>query len=275
MLVADDHPIYREGIVRAINDRPDLELVGEAGDGRQALDGDPRPRARRSRCSTSACPGSTAPRCWRRCAATGSSTEVLFLSAFMEPELAYKTVAARRQGLPVEGVLAPGGLRGDRLDRARRRPPSPPRRRPASPQQIQERERSGGPPKLTDREQEVLDLVAQGSPRPTSASTSTSRPRPSRATCTRSTRSSASPTAPPPSPRRCGAGCSSSEHGRGLSRRERAELRAESSPSCATSSTPPPARRPGDGGRGPGAAADRPADPRRLAADACSPPTRS
>ena len=38
VLVADDHPIYREGIVRAINDREDLELVGEAADGRDALD---------------------------------------------------------------------------------------------------------------------------------------------------------------------------------------------------------------------------------------------
>ncbi len=37
VLVADDHPIYREGIVRAVKDRPDLELVGEAGDGRDAL----------------------------------------------------------------------------------------------------------------------------------------------------------------------------------------------------------------------------------------------
>ena len=38
VLVADDHPIYREGIVRAIKERPDLELVGEAGDGRDALE---------------------------------------------------------------------------------------------------------------------------------------------------------------------------------------------------------------------------------------------
>jgi two-component system nitrate/nitrite response regulator NarL len=37
VLVADDHPLYRDGIVRAIKQRPDLELVGEAGDGRDAL----------------------------------------------------------------------------------------------------------------------------------------------------------------------------------------------------------------------------------------------
>ena len=36
--VADDHPIYREGLVGAIKRRPDLELVGEASDGRAALE---------------------------------------------------------------------------------------------------------------------------------------------------------------------------------------------------------------------------------------------
>ena len=37
VVVADDHPLYRDGITRAIKARPDLELVGEAGDGRDAL----------------------------------------------------------------------------------------------------------------------------------------------------------------------------------------------------------------------------------------------
>lgn len=35
--VADDHPIYREGLVGAIKGRPDLELIGEAENGRDAL----------------------------------------------------------------------------------------------------------------------------------------------------------------------------------------------------------------------------------------------
>ncbi len=33
VLVADDHPLFREGIVRSVKERPDLELVGEAADG--------------------------------------------------------------------------------------------------------------------------------------------------------------------------------------------------------------------------------------------------
>jgi two-component system nitrate/nitrite response regulator NarL len=38
VIVADDHPLYRDGVVRAIRERPDLELVGECDDGRAALD---------------------------------------------------------------------------------------------------------------------------------------------------------------------------------------------------------------------------------------------
>jgi two-component system nitrate/nitrite response regulator NarL len=38
VVVADDHPLFREAVVRAVRERPDFELVGEAADGRQALD---------------------------------------------------------------------------------------------------------------------------------------------------------------------------------------------------------------------------------------------
>ena len=33
----DDQPLYRDALARAIGGRPELELVGEAGDGRAAL----------------------------------------------------------------------------------------------------------------------------------------------------------------------------------------------------------------------------------------------
>jgi len=37
VLIAEEHPLYREGVVRAIKQRSELELVGEAVDGGQAL----------------------------------------------------------------------------------------------------------------------------------------------------------------------------------------------------------------------------------------------
>lgn len=37
VLVADDHPLMREGIGAVIGSQPDMHIVGEAGDGREAL----------------------------------------------------------------------------------------------------------------------------------------------------------------------------------------------------------------------------------------------
>lgn len=38
ILIADDHPVYRQGLERAIAERPELELVGSSSDGREALE---------------------------------------------------------------------------------------------------------------------------------------------------------------------------------------------------------------------------------------------
>jgi two-component system nitrate/nitrite response regulator NarL len=38
VLIADDHPLFRRGMARAVRRDPALELVGEATDGREALD---------------------------------------------------------------------------------------------------------------------------------------------------------------------------------------------------------------------------------------------
>ena len=97
VVVADDHPIYREGIVRAINERPDLDLVGEAADGRQALDQiqELSPQVAVLDIRMPGLDGTQVLSAMRR---DGLETEVLFLSAFMEPELAYRTVASGARG---------------------------------------------------------------------------------------------------------------------------------------------------------------------------------
>jgi two-component system nitrate/nitrite response regulator NarL len=38
VLVADDHPVFREGLVRALRGRAEFDVIGEASDGREALD---------------------------------------------------------------------------------------------------------------------------------------------------------------------------------------------------------------------------------------------
>lgn len=38
LLIADDHPVVREGLAAMLNRRPDLTVVGEASSGREAID---------------------------------------------------------------------------------------------------------------------------------------------------------------------------------------------------------------------------------------------
>jgi two-component system nitrate/nitrite response regulator NarL len=39
VLIADGHPVYRSGLAGIVRERPEFEIVGEAGDGAAALDG--------------------------------------------------------------------------------------------------------------------------------------------------------------------------------------------------------------------------------------------
>lgn len=38
VLVVDDHPMMRDGIASTLRAQPDMEFVGEAGDGREAIE---------------------------------------------------------------------------------------------------------------------------------------------------------------------------------------------------------------------------------------------
>jgi len=38
VLLADDHPVMRQGLTRLLQEQPDIKVVGEAGDGQQAVD---------------------------------------------------------------------------------------------------------------------------------------------------------------------------------------------------------------------------------------------
>jgi two-component system, NarL family, nitrate/nitrite response regulator NarL len=158
--VADDHPVYREGIVRAINERPDLELVGEAGDGREALDQikelEPDVAVLDIRM-----PGLDGTQVLAAIRRDSTATQVLFLTAFMEPELAYRTVADG-----AKGYLSKSAARQEICEAivtvARGGTALAPEAQEGIAQEIQERERSGGRPELTSREGEVLRLIADG-----------------------------------------------------------------------------------------------------------------
>jgi len=160
VLVADDHPIYREGIVRAINDREELKLVGEAADGKEALEriAELKPQVAVLDIRMPELDGTQVLTAIRN---DGVDTEVLFLSAFMEPELAYKTVAAG-----AKGYLSKDSSRQQVCDAivaiANGDTAYAPEVQAHLAREIQQRERSGGPLRLTDREHEVLRMIADG-----------------------------------------------------------------------------------------------------------------
>jgi len=160
VLVADDHPIYREGIVRAVKERPDLELVGEAGDGREALEQirETKPDVAVLDIRMPELEGTQVLAAIRR---DGLETEVLFLSAFMESELAYRTVAEGARG-----YLSKEASRQEICDAivtiARGGTALAPEVQAGLAREIQQRERADGRPSLTPREHEVLRLIAEG-----------------------------------------------------------------------------------------------------------------
>lgn len=160
VVVADDHPIYREGIVLAVRERPDLEYVGEAANGREALEliRKHEPDVAVLDIRMPDLDGIQVLNATRR---DGLATEVLFLSAFMESELAYRTVAEGARG-----YLSKEASRQEVCEAivmiARGGTALAPEVQAGLAREIQQRERADGRPELTKRESEVLRLIAEG-----------------------------------------------------------------------------------------------------------------
>jgi two-component system nitrate/nitrite response regulator NarL len=159
VIVADDHPVFREGLVRAVSSCPDLELVGEATDGRAALDAirEHTPDVALVDQKLPALDGIGVASAVQR---DGLSTRVLILSAYDDPALVYRAIEAgacgyltkdaRRneitdavlQGARGETVIAPtlaAGLAGEIRKRS-----------------------TGSGPLLTERERQVLVRLCEG-----------------------------------------------------------------------------------------------------------------
>jgi len=165
VLIADDQALVRAGFRKLLESEPDIEVVGEAGDGREAVD-----QARRIR-PTLVLMDIRMPRldgieATRRLTANRDGTRVLILTTFGLDQYVYEALCAGASGFmlkdaPPEELIAAVQIvaRGDALiapavtrsvieEFVRRSPaPSPP------PPTLQE---------LTEREREVLQLLARG-----------------------------------------------------------------------------------------------------------------
>ena len=160
VLVADDHPLFREGIARAVRERPELELVAETGDGRSAL------AAIREHAPVVAVvdlrlPGLDGIAIAHAITRDGLNTRVLVLSAFTEPRLVYEAMAAGAAGyfskdadreavLDAISAVARGETRVD------------PALQTGVFAEMRDRAQRGERTLLTDREREIVRLMSEG-----------------------------------------------------------------------------------------------------------------
>lgn len=158
VIVADDHPLYRDGLVEAIRGRPDLKLVGQASDGEDALEviSQHNPDVALLDVKMDV----DGPTVLRRMQASGASTRVVFLSAYHDRALIYSTLEAgaagflsKRAGRSAICDALAAAARGEIV--------LSPETQTALGRQIQAHRRVAHPA-LTPREQDVLVLAAEG-----------------------------------------------------------------------------------------------------------------
>jgi two-component system, NarL family, nitrate/nitrite response regulator NarL len=161
--LADDHPIFLEGIVRAVRERPELELVGSATNGEDALVGLRRlkPDVAVLDMRMSGLSGKEILAAARR---DGLTTRVLLLSAYLADDLVYGVIAAGASGflskeMDRDGILdaVSAVSRGEVV--------LSPEVQTGMAREIQRREMLSRP-RLTPRELEILALASQGNSTP-------------------------------------------------------------------------------------------------------------
>jgi two-component system nitrate/nitrite response regulator NarL len=98
VLVAERHPLFREGLVRAIRQRAALQLVGEASDGRAALD-----RIQRHEPDVAVVDADLrrldGAQVLNAVVRDGLATRVLLVSGTVDPDAAYRAIAAGAAGV--------------------------------------------------------------------------------------------------------------------------------------------------------------------------------
>ncbi len=159
VVVADDHPLYREGVVRALTASGQIEVVAEAADGREALQ-QIREHSPDVALLDYKLPDLDGVSVLQAVVRDSLGTHVLLLSAFTDSGLVYEALQIGAAGyLPkeakreeiVDAVLA--CARGDLV--------LPPDLTSGLVSEIRMR-RTTDAPALTDREREVLRLIAEG-----------------------------------------------------------------------------------------------------------------
>ncbi len=159
VVVADDHPFFRDGVARGLNNSGRIRIVGEAGDGREALE---LIRAEHPQVAIvdHQMPGLSGVDVVRAVARDGLPTRVILLSAFADSAVVFQ---ALEEG--AAGYLTKDASRGDIVEAVVRvaggHTVLPPELAGGLADQIRLRARSDAPV-LSERERQVLDAFARG-----------------------------------------------------------------------------------------------------------------
>jgi two-component system nitrate/nitrite response regulator NarL len=159
VLIADDHPVYRQGLERAIKERPDLDLVAVSSDGRDALEQihslEPDVAIVDVRM-----PGLDGLKIVGAVKRDGLRTRVILLTGFEDSGAAYRALAQGAAGY-VSKASDHMELCDSIASAARGETVIAPQFAAGIATEIQLRETSERPA-LTDRESEVLKLMSEG-----------------------------------------------------------------------------------------------------------------
>ena len=160
VLIADDHPLFREAIGRVIAGRDDLDLVAEASDGKVALERirELKPDVAVIDVRMPELDGSDVLVALRE---EGLPTNVVFLSAFLDSKTVYEAVAAGANAY-LSKEAEPQEILTAILAAARGETILGPEVQTGLAEQIRFREETESRPRLSEREHEVLRLIAQG-----------------------------------------------------------------------------------------------------------------
>jgi len=167
LLLADDHDLFREGLAGLINAQPDLEVVGQASDGLEALTlaRDLHPDLIAMDINMPMCDGLEATRLIR---AEWPEICILILTVHDEDEKLFEAIKAGASGYMLKNVGSADFLRGVRSILAGEAvlPPKLAARLVSEFARLANRPAPESPPSgihdLTPRERETLNLIAAG-----------------------------------------------------------------------------------------------------------------
>ena len=154
--VADDHPVVREGLIAMLRTEPDIDVVGEAGTGTDALAlaASARPDVLLLDLEM---PGMDGVGVLRGLQASGSRTRAIVFTVFDTDD---RIIAAVEAG--AAGYLLKGAPRAEVFAAVRTVAAGGSLLAPVAASAVLRKVRGGGAPVLTPREREVLDQLARG-----------------------------------------------------------------------------------------------------------------